>query len=144
MPLRRRARALALIVLYEVDIARHAPETCLGWAILSSGFPEETAQFARELISGALAHREELDRQIQAFAPAWPVSQLAVVDRNLLRLAIYEIAVDRRSPAKAAINEAVELAKLFGSESSPRFVNGVLGSVMDMLSHTGSGPQGAA
>jgi N utilization substance protein B len=61
------------------------------------------------------------------------VSQLALIDRNLLRLAIYEVAVEKRTPPKAAINEAVELAKLFGSESSPRFVNGVLGTLMESL-----------
>ena len=79
------------------------------------------------------AHRPDIDRLIQRKAPAWPLEQLAPVDRNLLRLAIYEVLFDNRVPVRAAINEAVELAKRFGSDSSPRFVNGVLGSVSLMV-----------
>ncbi len=76
-----------------------------------------------------LAHREQIDQMIHDKAPAWPLEQVAVVDRNILRLAIYEILVDNRVPVRAAINEAVELAKAFGGQSSPKFVNGVLGAV---------------
>ena len=75
------------------------------------------------------APKQEIDEVIRQKAPAWPLEQVAVVDRNILRLAIYEILIDNRVPVRAAINEAVELAKSFGGESSPKFVNGVLGSV---------------
>jgi N utilization substance protein B len=74
-------------------------------------------------------HQEEIDGNIQRFAPTWPVEQLSAIDRNILRLAISEILFDNRVIIKVAINEAVELAKKFGSENSSKFVNGVLGSI---------------
>ena len=80
--------------------------------------------------------QHQIDELITKFAPAWPVKQLPVIDRNILRLALFEIRFGHGIPRKVAINEAVELAKTFGSESSPRFVNGVLGSVMDELEGT--------
>ncbi len=86
-------------------------------------------QFARELVTGVWQHRAELDALIQQHAPEWPVDQMAVVDRNVLRIAIYEFNVAHLTPLKVAINEAVELAKTFGSDSAPRFVNGVLGAL---------------
>ena len=128
---RRKARAVALSVLYEVDIARHPAQQCLAWELYGALLSEDVVGFARSLIDGVLAHQQELDSQIQLLAPAWPVAQLSPIDRNLLRMAIFEVTVTTTTPPKAAINEAVELAKLHGSESSPRFINGVLGSVMD-------------
>ena len=77
-----------------------------------------------------LAHRDFLDKIIARYAPEWPVEQMAAIDRNILRIALYEIAQGEDTPVKVAINEAVELAKMFGSDASPRFVNGVLGSVV--------------
>jgi len=82
-----------------------------------------------ELMRGVLTNREKIDSTIQTYATAWPVSQLAAIDRNILRLAIFEILLNNKVPVKAAINEAVELAKTFGSENSPKFINGVLGTV---------------
>ena len=79
-----------------------------------------------------IQNREKIDDYIQSLASAWPVEQISIVDRNILRLAIFEVLLDNRVPVKAAINEAVELAKMFGSESSARFVNGVLGSVSEL------------
>ena len=122
---------VALQVLYEVDVTGHAPEACGAWTLPEVPLRGEGEIFAQELVAGVLDHRQALDERIQAQAPAWPVSQLAGVDRNLLRLAIYEIMVDQRVPPKVAINEGVELAKLLGSESSSRFVNGVLGAIME-------------
>ncbi|OGO00668.1 MAG: transcription antitermination factor NusB, partial [Chloroflexi bacterium RBG_13_52_12] len=90
---------------------------------------KEYSDFVRELISGTVKNREEIDRHIHKFAPAWPVDQIATVDRNILRLAIFEILFDNKVPVKVAVNEAVELAKTFGSESSAKFINGVLGAV---------------
>jgi N utilization substance protein B len=95
--------------------------------------PEAGARFAEELVHGVLANQDEMDQLIAQYAPEWPVAQLAIIDRNVLRIAIFELAIDGRTPVKVAINEAVELAKLYGSESSARFVNGVLGSVTDRL-----------
>ncbi len=122
-------RALALKVLYEVDSVGHNVDETLTRFLAAEGLSEENAAFARELVSGVVQNREKLDHNIQSFAPAWPVEQIPVVDRNILRLAIFEILLDNKVPVKVAINEAVELAKTFGSDNSSKFVNGVLGSV---------------
>ena len=95
---------------------------------------EENSIFVRELVSGVIRNREKIDQHIQSFAPVWPIEQMAVIDRNILRLAIFEVLFDNKVPVKVAINEAVELAKRFGSESSAKFVNGVLGSVSALAS----------
>ena len=83
----------------------------------------------RVLVYGVLENKEELDKEIEACAPSWPLDQMARIDKTILRLAIFEILFDNRVPLKAAINEAVELSKRFGSDSSSRFINGVLGTV---------------
>ena len=129
---RRRARILALQTLYEVDTVGHAPEETLGRLLGQTTASEEAAAFARELVKGVLENRKRIDEVIARAAPAYPVSQLAAIDRNILRLAIHEILMNNETPVRAAINEAVELAKRFGSDNSARFVNGVLGSVSAM------------
>jgi len=126
---RRKARVLALQALYEVDSVGHEMEAVVSRLLAGGGLSEENAAFTRELVSGVIQNREEIDYNIQSFAPAWPVEQIPVVDRNILRLAIFEILLDNKVPVKVAINEAVELAKMFGSDNSSKFVNGVLGSV---------------
>lgn len=126
---RRRARVLALQALYEIDCAKHDPGQTLARLLEESTMPPEGREFAEELVFGVASRLDEIDGLIGRTAPLWPLAQIAVVDRNILRLAIYEILFDNRVPLRAAINEAVEVAKLFGSESSPRFVNGVLGTV---------------
>ena len=126
---RRKARALALQALYEVDSVGHEIEAVVSRLLAEGGLSEENATFTRELVSGVIQNREEIDCNIKSFAPAWPIEQIPVVDRNILRLAIFEILLDNRVPVKVAINEAVELAKMFGSDNSSKFVNGVLGSV---------------
>jgi len=126
---RRKARAIALQALYEIDTTRHDAEEVLGRLLAEEGLSEDNNAFVRQLVNQAMQHREEIDRNIQRFAPAWPVEQISVIDRNILRLAISEILFDNRVIVKVAINEAVELAKKFGGESSSRFVNGVLGSI---------------
>ena len=125
---RRKARALALQALYEVDSVGHEMEAVVSCLLARGGLSEENAAFTRELVSGVLQNREKIDYNIQSFAPAWPIEQIPVVDRNILRLAIFEILLDNKVPVKVAINEAVELAKMFGSDNSSKFVNGVLGS----------------
>ena len=127
MKARRKARSLALQALYEIDCTTHPPEEVLGTRLEEQPLTPDLVEFARRLIFGVLEHAPELDRLIHKHAPEWPLDQMAIVDRNILRLAIWEFVVDREAPTKVAINEAVELAKLFGSDSAPRFVNGVLG-----------------
>ncbi len=92
--------------------------------------PPEGEQFARGVVMGTLAHKGEIDALISRVAPEWPVEQLAIVDRNILRIALYELRHAADVPIKVAINEAVELAKMFGSDTAPRFVNGVLGAFL--------------
>jgi transcription antitermination protein NusB len=126
---RRRARTLALQALYEIDSVSREPETVIARSLTSAEMTGENSDFMRELVNGTLQHQEEIDKQIKELAPAWPLEQIAIVDRNILRLAIFEIIYDNKVPVNAAVNEAVELAKLFGSESSAKFINGVLGAV---------------
>jgi len=85
--------------------------------------------FVDELVNGVKEHYLELDEVIIRFAPNWPIESITVIDRNVLRLGIYELKISERIPAKVAINEAIELAKGFGGQASGRFVNGVLGAI---------------
>jgi N utilization substance protein B len=135
--LRRKARTVALQTLYELDCSTHKPKEVLARLLGETALPDEAADFAQSLINGVLQNRKEIDDVIQKFAPAFPVEQITTIDRNILRLAIFEILFDNRVPVKAAINEAVELAKSFGSDASQRFVNGVLGSVVTTCMHQG-------
>ncbi|TMB68426.1 MAG: transcription antitermination factor NusB [Chloroflexi bacterium] len=126
---RRRARIAALQALFELDSVGHQPEETIARQFKSGPLSEEVKRFAEELVNGVLSNKDQIDKTIEATAPAFPIDQLAVIDRNILRLAIYEVLIDNRVPVRAAINEAVELAKDFGGEKSPKFINGVLGSV---------------
>jgi N utilization substance protein B len=128
---RTRARSLALQVLYEVDIANHPPADILKLRLEDSPLTEDLADFARQIIFGTLPLKNTLDHLIAKYAPEWPLDQIAAIDRNILRMALWELAVYGETPLKVAINEAVELAKFYGSDSAPRFVNGVLGSLAD-------------
>ncbi len=131
---RRKARMLALQSLYEADSAGHKAEQAITNLLDNAGLSEDNSAFACQLVSGVIHNKEEIDRNIQHFAPAWPLEQIPTVDRNILRVAIFEILFNDEVPVKVAINEAVELAKKFGGDSSPRFVNGVLGSVSALTS----------
>lgn len=126
---RHRARVIALKALYEIDLVGHDAEATVVHG-LGEGTSEDIDSFARKLVAGVLQHRQEIDSTIQRFAPAYPVEQLSPIDRNTLRLAILEIMFASGVPLKVAINEAVELAKTFGSEASPRFINGVMGALV--------------
>src|SRR5215212_7434284 len=127
--IRRLARVLALQTLFEVDSVPHDPLPVLQRHLDDNGLSGEGAVFATELVQGVLAHRDDLDKIIAKAAPNWPMDQMAKVDKSVLRMAIYELLYNSEVPLKAAINEAVELGKRFGSDSSSRFVNGVLGTV---------------
>ncbi len=126
---RRKARALALKALYEIDMAGHDPAKVVSHLLAEEELSEENTSFLRGLIGGVVENLKKIDESIRSYAPAWPIEQIPVIDRNILRLAIFEILIDNSVPIKVAINEAVELAKNFGSDNSPKFVNGVLGSV---------------
>lgn len=130
---RRKARELALQTLYEFDSVGHDIEEVLTHLLGNEALSEENADFTRELVRGVIQNKENIDANIHGLAPAWPIVQIPVIDRNILRLAIFEILIDNKVPTKVAINEAVELAKTFGSDNSSRFVNGVLGSVSNLV-----------
>lgn len=127
---RSRARAWALQALYENDMTSHPVNEVLSRLLEEDSSPADATTFAQELVEGVMENRPQIDGLIQEFAPNWPVNQVSVVDRNVLRLAIFEVLFYTKTPPKVAINEAVELAKTFGGESSSRFVNGVLGALM--------------
>ena len=131
---RHKARMLAFQALYEVDSVARRPEIVIERLLTEADLSREISEFSRELVSGTVKNRDEIDVYIKKFAPAWPIDQIATVDRNILRLAIFEILFDNKVPIKVAVNEAVELAKTFGSESSAKFINGVLGSVSALAS----------
>jgi N utilization substance protein B len=130
MKVRHKARVIALQALYEIDCTDHPPGIVIERRLQETQLPESGKEFARELAEGVSAHQAWLDELISRYAPEWPVDQIAIIDRNILRIAIYEILVGQDTPVKVAINEAVELAKTFGSDSSGRFVNGVLGTLV--------------
>jgi len=132
MKARRRARAIALQGLYELDFTQHTSEYALGCRFKEDPLPESATAFTFHLVEEVVNHKQQLDHVIAVLAPEWPVDQIAVIDRNILRIAIFELLFDPDTPPKVAINEAVELAKSFGSDSSPRFVNGVLGSLANL------------
>ena len=129
LPPRRRARALTLQALFELDATEHQVGQVLQALLDGSNLPASGEEFARLMVAGVNERYEILDAKIQEYATAWPVSQLSLVDRSLLRLAVYELTVSKKVSPKVVINEAVELAKLFGGEGSPRFINGGLGSL---------------
>ena len=130
MKSRTRARALALQVLYEVDIADHPPAEVYQLRLEETPLADDLAEFARQIIFGVLPLTHDIDHLIAKYAPEWPLDQIAAIDRNILRIAFWEFAVKRETPVKVAINEAVELAKLYGSDSASRFINGVLGTLV--------------
>jgi len=126
---RTRARSIALQALYEIDVAGHAPGVVLEERLKEADLEFELAEFVRQIVSGVFPMFNTLDQFIAEHAPEWPLDQVAFVDRNILRIALWEFAVFGKTPIKVVINEAVELAKTYGSDSTPRFVNGVLGSL---------------
>jgi transcription antitermination protein NusB len=131
MKARTRARGIALQVLYEFDLVEHPAVQVLQERLADDPLPDELAEFARQIVFGVLPIREQLDHVLARYAPEWPLDQIAAIDRNILRMAVWEFAVQKDTPVKVAINEAVELAKLFGSDSAPRFINGVLGTLVE-------------
>ncbi len=129
--IRHQAREAALQSLYEYDTAQHDPQVVLRRHAHERNLDPRVEAYAAELLRGFGDHEAEIDALIQEAAPEWPLAQMARIDKNILRLAIYEIRYNIAVPAKAAINEAVELAKQYGSDASSRFVNGVLGAIVN-------------
>lgn len=129
MKSRTKARCIALQVLYEQDMTSHLPGEIFEERLEDEPLDTTLQEFSRQIIFGVLPITHELDDYIAQHAPEWPLDQVAVIDRNIIRIAMWEFAVQQCTPVKVAINEAIELAKYFGSDSTPRFVNGVLGAL---------------
>ncbi len=130
--LRHRVRIAALQALFEIDATDHPVDQVVDRRAVDELLPAEGERFLRQIVFGVWEHRSYLDRVIEEAAPNWPVTQMPGVDKAILRIALYELLIDavEHTPVKAVINEAVELAKHFGSDNSSRFVNGVLGTVV--------------
>ena len=133
MKARTKARGIALQVLYEYDVSGHSPYSALEYRLEEDPVEANLIQFTTDIVSGVIPIIILLDELIAVHAPEWPMDQLAIVDRNILRIALWEFAVSKCTPIKVAINEAIELSKTYGSDSTPRFVNGVLGSLANQL-----------
>lgn len=139
---RHLARSIVLQTLFEWDTTHADSEGAKGILkrnVEEFGGDDSDSSFMDELLSGVLAKQKDLDLVIEKAAPDWPLAKIAPVDRNILRIGLYELLFADRTqvPAKVAINEAIELAKVFGGESSGRFVNGVLGAVYKELGEPG-------
>jgi transcription antitermination protein NusB len=126
---RHQARELALKVLFQLEGSGDDPEEVLRYHASEGAATEDVTNFARQLVRGVIANRDRLDAILSETSEHWRLEQMAKVDRVILRIAVYEIAIDRKVPTKAAINESIELAKTFSGEESGRFVNGILGRV---------------
>lgn len=127
----RQARVLTLQCLYLRDLRGHLEPDTVEWLCAEEPVPGSVRRNAELMVSGILKDVGYIDSVIQRYAPALPVNLLAIVDRSVLRVAIYEMINREQVPSRVIINEATELASKFGSESSARFVNGVLGSVLN-------------
>jgi N utilization substance protein B len=126
---RHQARELALKVLFQLESSDDDPDEVLRYHAAEGAATSDVAHFATQLVRGVIANREKLDGILSATSENWKIEQMAKVDRIVLRIAVYEITIDRHVPTKAAINESIELAKTFSGEEAGRFVNGILGKV---------------
>ena len=134
---RHPARRMALQTLFEIDFNRGDARDTWTRGAFRAGLTNEAADFAWDIVDGVLGHRKELDAEIATLAPEFPIEQMPRIDKNILRIALYELRVSGDAPAGVVIDEAVELAKLFGSEASPKFVNGVLATAVGGRNTTG-------
>ncbi len=139
---RHLSRSVAMQTLYEWDFSGREPEKLKEIAdrnIKEFGAGLENDEFVWQLINGVIEHMPQLDEIITKSAPQWPIEQITIIDRNVLRLGLLELLFSKREevPPKVAINEAIELGKTFGGESSGKFVNGVLGTVYREIGEPG-------
>ena len=133
MGLRRTARECALQMLYQHDVGKQVLETILDSFWEMNEQPEKVRAFATELFRGTISRIKEIDRLIQGHTKNWRLSRMAAVDRNVLRLAVFELLSDAKTPDTVVINEALEIAKKFSTNESAQFVNGVLDSIKNDL-----------
>jgi N utilization substance protein B len=130
MGARRKARELALQMLYEHDVSGTEPQEMFRRSDELKGAPEGMQDFTRRLVSGTLSHRKDLDDIISRQAAHWRLSRMPVVDRNILRLALFELLHEPDTPRPVVIDEALEIAKRFSTPKSSQFINGILDGVL--------------
>jgi N utilization substance protein B len=124
------ARRFALQVLYEIDSVLHPIGDVITHRLANNDtISRKTERYVRVLVLGVHEHRDLLDSTLQGYASEFPLDQVAIIDRNILRMAVYEMVSQDNLPISVAISEAMELANLFGAEGTPRFINGVLGAI---------------
>ncbi len=133
---RRLARETALQVLFQRDLTQEPLDIAKTVQLWAGEFvvPEASMAFAKELVDGTITHQDEIDKKLASFAQDWTISRMANVDRNVMRLATFEILFRPDIPGRVTLNEAIELAKRFGGEESAKFVNGILDRVVDSVS----------
>jgi N utilization substance protein B len=127
---RRLAREAALRTLYQIELGHSGLDNAFLYNAEELNLDDQESQFAKQLCSGTLQYLEELDRLLSEYAIDWAVGRMPYVDRNILRMALFEILYLEETPASVAVNEAVELAKTYGDINSGRFINGILGSFL--------------
>ncbi len=139
---RHQAREVAMEAIYEWDVTDHDPFVALDIHLVDRHSSPRVAQFAHDLVQLVVTHVAQIDGMLAATAAERPLAEMARIEKAILRLAISEILFDNGVPARAVINEAVELAKTYGGENSARFVNGVLGAIFTKIeeSRTGHSP----
>jgi len=130
---RRLARRTALQLLYQIDLTQCSTADALANTAVETPLSSVDQEFAHLLVKGVRERLQELDELIARFAKDWTLERMSVVDRNILRLAIFELRYMPDVPTKVSINEAVELAKAFSDEQAAKFINGILGTVVDYL-----------
>lgn len=126
---RRRAREIALQVLFQVDVGKADPERALSYTLNESRVAGETENFARTLVEGTLGHQQQIDDYLARYATDWDLPRMANVDRNILRMSLFEMIYYHGTPVNVAIDEALELAKTYSHKEAPRFINGILGRI---------------
>lgn len=132
-------RGVALQALYEYDLSGHNIADILTYRFEAVEIPnDDEKKFVIDLVTGVINHKTEIDEMIKKYAVDWPIEQVPTIDVNIIRIAAYEFAISKETPDRVAINESVELAKRFGSDTAPKFVNGVLGSIADNLTESPS------
>lgn len=127
---RRLARQVAFQTLFQIDLANSDVEKALRQRLADAELDEENEDYVKTVVRGVIQQMPAIDAQINAVSKGWQVHRLGFVDRSILRLAIYEIVFMDDIPVRVTVNEAVELAKEFGDEESPKFINGLLGTVV--------------
>ncbi|NLC53875.1 MAG: transcription antitermination factor NusB [Firmicutes bacterium] len=127
---RRLARELAFYVLFQYDLGRVSWPDAVRWLLAENELSPDAVTFLQEIVADAIAKLEEIDGILRHYSQDWPLARMATTDRNILRLAVYELLYRSDIPVEVTVNEAVEMAKKFGDEDSGKFVNGVLGTVI--------------